>query len=299
MSSFNDELLAGEFSNILKSVFSNFFLNDFDDRLNSIIKKKLGNDLDEEGQNKLLVEFKKQCHEKINSPEMDELKSSFYELYKAEIKKSLLIRRQMNDEIYNITSEHIRGKFINTIELIKLFSQSEMILTDNISTDIAKYVLNNTIIPNKYFRNHIIGKNFTTSDERFEQFDILFKSTMSMYKNVHCIVIFNNTNGRDNKPVHVYITYARCTPDKMESNPSIYKGYFWDLTGFINNIGKIQFRLYCEIRDEDGNDIPIKNTTMEFWSITNLPLNGNKYADNIKIASNIEGNLIKTHVKND
>ena len=44
----------------------------------------------------------------------------------------------------------------------------------------------------------------------------------------------------------------------MESDPSIYKGYFWDLTGFINNIGKIQFRLYSQIRDEEGNEILIK-----------------------------------------
>ena len=115
-----------------------------------------------------------------------------------------------------------------------------------------------------------------------------------MSKNVHCVVKFNNIKGKDNKPVHAYITYAKCTPDKMVNNPSIYKGYFWDLTGFINNIGKIQFRLYSQIRDEEGNEILIKNTSMEFWSITNLPINNNKYTDNIKEASKIEGNLIKT-----
>ena len=294
MSSFNDELLAGEFSNILKSVFTNFFLNDFDDNLNTMIKNDLGKDLDEEGQNNLLLEFKKRCHEKINSPEMDELKSDFYELYKSEFKKSLIARRQINDEIYNITSNHIRGKFINTIGLMKLFPQSEMITSDYISTDIARYVFNNKIVPNKYFKNHIIGKEFTTNDTRFEKIDIVFEHTMSMSKNVHCIVKFNNVKGRDNKPVHVYVTYARCTPDKLESDPSIYKGYFWDLTGFINNIGKIQFHLYSQIRDDEGNDIPVKHTTMKFWSITNLPVNGKKYADNIKTASKIEGNLIET-----
>ena len=34
----------------------------------------------------------------------------------------------MNDEIYNITSEHIRGKFIKTIDLIKLFPQFKLYL---------------------------------------------------------------------------------------------------------------------------------------------------------------------------
>lgn len=294
MSSFNNELLANEFLNILKKIFSEIFLNEFDDNLNNIIKNDLGKDLGEEGQNKLLLEFKKHCHKKINSPEMDELKSNFYELYKSEFKKSLINKRQMNDEIYNITSEHIRGKYINTIELIKLFPQSQIISIDNISTDIARYVLNNIIVQNKYFKNHIIGKKFTTNDKRFQQINIVFEQTLSMSKNVFCVVKFKNIKGKDNKPVHVYITYAKCTPDKMESDPSIYKGYFWDLTGFINNIGKIQFRLYCQLRDDEGNDIPIKHTTMEFWSITNLPINGNKYIDNIKAASKIEGNLIQT-----
>lgn len=294
MSSFNDELLANEFSNILQSIFSKFFLNDFDDSLNNIIKNDLGKDLGEEGKNKLLMEFKKYCHEKINSSDMNELKNKFYDLYKSEIKKSLCIRRQMNDEIYNITSEHIRGEFIKTIDLIKLFPQSEMICIDNNSTDISRHVLKNMIIQNKYFKNHIIGKRFSTNDKRFEKIDIIFEKTLTMSKNVHCVVKFNNIKGKDNKPVHAYITYAKCTPDKLEYNPSIYKGYFWDLTGFINNIGKIQFRLYSQIRDEEGNEILIKNTSMEFWSITNLPINNNKYTDNIKEASKIEGNLIKT-----
>lgn len=294
MSSFNDELLVNEFSNILKSVFTNFFLNDFDESLNSIIKNDLGKGLSEEGQNNLLLEFKKQCHEKINSPEMDEIKSHFYELYKNEFKKSLITRRQINNEIYNITSDHIQGKFINTIELIKLFPQSEIITPDNITTDIAHYIFNNKIVPNKYFKNYIIGKEFTTNDKRFEKIDIVFEHTISMSKHVYCIVKFKNVKGRDNKPVHAYVTYAKCTPDKLVSDPSIYKGYFWDLTGFINNIGKIQLHLYCQNRDNEGNDIPVKHTTMKFWSITNLQINGKKYADNIKTASKIEGNLIET-----
>ena len=30
-----------------------------------------------------------------------------------------------------------------------------------------------------------------------------------MSKNVHCVVKFNNIKGKDNKPVHAYITYAK------------------------------------------------------------------------------------------
>ena len=294
MESFNEEPVISTLEKTLNDVFSNIFLTD--NGLKSLVKTSFTKDLtDDSDKEKFTNEFMKKCHERINS---DEFKMKAIEslvgVYRNEFHTALRLRREANDKFYNIVSEHVRGEFIDSVGLVKLFPMSEMICTDNIYTDIGRHVMNSKIEHNNHVKTHIIGKKFETDDERFPKLGISFESSHTLSNHIYCIAKFSGIKGKDGRDVHVYITYAHCTPEKLESDPQIYKGYLWNMTGFINNIGKIHFRLYNRVKDDEGENLPIREYNMQFWSVTNLKRIAKTYKDDVQAAADIEGNLIKT-----
>jgi hypothetical protein len=294
MEAFNEEPVISTLEKTLNDVFSNIFSTD--NGLKSLVKTSFTKDLkDDDDKETFTNEFMKKCQETINSVEFKaKAIKMLVGTYRNEFHTALRLRREANDKFYNIVSEHARGEFIDSENLIKLFPMSEMICTDNIYTDIGRYVMNSKIEHNDHVRTHIIGKKFETDDERFPKLGISFESSLMLSKRVHCIAKFSGIKGKDGRDVHVYITYAHCTPEKLESDPHIYKGYLWNMTGFVNNIGKIHFRLYSRVKNDEGENLPIRQYTMQFWSVTNLKRVAKTYKDDIQAAADIEGNLIKT-----